>query len=416
MVSNRSSRRLIAGAIALCIALTACGSDDSSKASPSSQADSPATSAEASAPSEPTEETTAPVNTTADTATTVDGLTEALQIVAEARGQLSFDFAGPAFDVSSAQGKNVWFVNIDEQFEILVNWRKAAQAELERLGATVTVFDGKSDIAEWGRGIDQAVAANADLIVTVAIPSDLVLPQLDAAKAAGVPVVTVIGSNPAIPGPSQYDAVAVDVTFDYAEVGRLLGAWFVADSDGKGTAVAFAPAGQPSGDTEAGAMIDEIKRLCPECSVRLEDAQPASWFDGSLQTLTKSIVQSETDVDYLLPAFDSMTVGIDPALTETDAGGRVRVGSFNAQPPFMQLMADGGNLQMDIGGPNEWFAMAIADSILRVLAGEKPVADHGIGFRIFDADNIEGLDLSSEDSVAWYGVDFVAEYRKLWMQ
>jgi hypothetical protein len=49
-----------------------------------------------------------------------------------------------------------------------------------------------------------------------------------------------------------------------------------------------------------------------------------------------------------------------------------------------------------------------------VAAGVKPLSDIGIKDRLFDASNINSINLKAQEST-WYGnTDYVAAYKKLW--
>jgi len=57
---------------------------------------------------------------------------------------------------------------------------------------------------------------------------------------------------------------------------------------------------------------------------------------------------------------------------------------------------------------------AFADQGLRVLAGQQPLGDLNIPTRLFDASNINSLNLSLEES-EWYGVgDYKAKFKAVW--
>jgi hypothetical protein len=68
----------------------------------------------------------------------------------------------------------------------------------------------------------------------------------------------------------------------------------------------------------------------------------------------------------------------------------------------------------DVGGPNQWFGVAMADQALRAAAGDPPVADEKVPLRLFTRDNINTIDVK-KDEKTWYGtVDPICEYHKLW--
>ena len=92
----------------------------------------------------------------------------------------------------------------------------------------------------------------------------------------------------------------------------------------------------------------------------------------------------------------------------------MKIVTGDATDSVLQALKDGQTVVADIGQPNVWTGVGIVDQTARVLAGEPPVDDIGVQYRMFTASNIESVDLKAEPST-WYGdVDFLAEYKKLW--
>ena len=94
---------------------------------------------------------------------------------------------------------------------------------------------------------------------------------------------------------------------------------------------------------------------------------------------------------------------------------KVQVGSFNATPVVMQNeLAKQTALSADVGGPNDWYAYALADEILRVATGAPVVANEHVPLRLFTRDNLSSINLKANEST-WYGtVSFACQYDKLW--
>ena len=89
--------------------------------------------------------------------------------------------------------------------------------------------------------------------------------------------------------------------------------------------------------------------------------------------------------------------------------------SFNATPVVMQTeVAKPSPLVADVGGPNQWYAVALADQVLRVLAGQKPLTSENVPLRLFTQANIKSINVKKDEST-WYGkVNPIVLYHKLW--
>jgi hypothetical protein len=89
--------------------------------------------------------------------------------------------------------------------------------------------------------------------------------------------------------------------------------------------------------------------------------------------------------------------------------------SFNATPVVMQTeVAKTSPLVADVGGPNQWYAVALADQVLRVLAGQPPVKSENVPLRLFTPANIKSINVKKNEAT-WYGkVNPIPRYHALW--
>lgn len=343
------------------------------------------------------------------------GVAEAEALVAKASAAPTF--AAPAgvgaYDFAALKGKKVAIINLVKAVPILTQWEDEMTKAFEGSGITLTSVDGKFDPNEWGRGIEQAVAAKADVIFLLGVPPTAVAPQIAEAKKAGIPVLASLQGYAGKSVATVADLTA-DVGFDYRVPGKLMGDWFVADSKGKGNALIMSSDDNSSSPDVWGAMQDEIKRLCPDCKVKREDSTVPQWGDGTLQQRTKALIAEDPTITHILAVYDGMTLAIEPGLVEAGVADKIRVAGFNGTPAVMANVQKGTAVKMDVGNPNMWFSAGAVDAILSVLSGKKPIEDPGVPFRIFTADNLTGVDTSKEDPNNWYGIDPLTEYRKLW--
>ena len=422
MLRTRTQRHRAGFAVAISLALfaSACSSDSSDSTDAAVETTAAAdVAAETTAPAtEAAADTEAAATEAADTAAAPaaeGGVAEAEAIVAKASAAPTF--TAPAgvgsYDFAALKGKKVAIVNLVKAVPILTQWEDEVTKAMEGSGIEITSVDGKFDPNEWGRGIEQAVSAKADLIFLLGVPPTAVAPQIAEAKKAGIPVLASLQGYAGKSLTAVPDLTA-DVGFDYRTPGTLMGAWFVADSKGKGNALIMSSDDNSSSPDVWGAMEAEIKRLCPDCKVKREDSTVPQWGDGTLQQRTKALVQEDPTITHILAVYDGMTLAIEPGLVEAGVADKIRVAGFNGTPAVMANVQKGSAVKMDVGNPNMWFSAGAVDAIFSILSGKTAIDDPGVPFRIFTQENLTGVDTSKEDPTNWYGIDPLGGYRKLW--
>ena len=342
--------------------------------------------------------------------------------VAEAKKLVTQEEAPPAFkgptskvDIAKAKGKSVYYVSLTEEIPALHEWGVVLAQQLKAAGVPTQKCDAKGSPDGITTCLQQALAAKPAVIVAQALDTKFIASYIARAKAAGIKFVTAQTGVPGIPTLTGDDA---EVTFDYAQVGRVLADWFVADSGctkGGPQIITSTSSRQPSA-AEVSGIQSEVKKLCPSLSVpSVQNVLIPDW-PTSLPTTTRSLLTQNPDLKYLLPLYDGMTIYMVPAINGILAAkASTKVASFNATPVVIQNeLAKTSPLSADVGGPNQWYGVALADQVLRVLAGQKPVASENVPLRLFTRDNVGTIDPKKDEST-WYGsVNPICEYHKLW--
>lgn len=386
--------------VVLCtVALAACGSSSSSSSS-SSGGSSGGTAASSSGTS---------------SASGSSGVTEAKQLATTEEQPPAFKGPTSKVDIAKAKGKTVYYVSLTEEIPALHEWGVVLAQQLKAAGVTTQKCDAKGSPDGITTCLQQALAAKPSMIVAQALDTKFIASYIARAKAAGIKFVTAQTGTPGLPTISGDDA---EVTFDYAQVGRILADWFVADSGctkGGPQIITSTSSRQPS-LAEVDGIQSEVKRLCPSLSVpSVQNVLIPDW-PTSLSTTTRSLLTANPNLKYILPLYDGMTIYMVPAINGIlSAKSSVKVASFNATPVVIQNeLAKPSPLAADVGGPNQWFGVALADQALRVLAGQAPVASENVPLRLFTRDNVGTIDPTKDEST-WYGsVNPICEYHKLW--
>lgn len=313
-------------------------------------------------------------------------------------------------DISGLSGKRVVYISFSDAIPVLNYWSTTVkQLAMDNAGIQVDVIDGKFSVDEANKAFQQAIETKADAIFLQAWFADQFKTQIADAHAAGIKVIT---GNTGSMEAGLTGGQDAEVSFDYAEVGRLQADWFISDSKGEGKALLVSSDDVPASQTQVQAALAQVKELCSGCSIEVEDVQIAQW-ETSIPTLFQSTYNSKPDVGYYLPIYDGQALPGLGALRTSGAEG-VQVGSFNASNGIVQQLTDPTSaLKMDIGGDNTWWAYAATDTIFRVLTDTKPVENYFIGLRVFDQSNKDLI--QGENESAWYGYDgYVKEFETLW--
>jgi ribose transport system substrate-binding protein len=341
-----------------------------------------------------------------------DCVSKATTLVNQQKAQVSWGNPGPAFKTSAIKGKTIYWISLNADIPFTQAVFAGFKEAVQQVGVKYVFFNGAGDASKESQGIEQAVAAHADLIMIQSIP----IPQISVAVAdAGkhnIPVVEAFNTDASAPPDKGTDAA---VTFDYTKAGQMMADDALRISSCKVHAVTFTTSDEAVAPDGVNGINKEFAMCGSACSNKVEDARIADW-SNKLPILTRNAVVNP-QINWLMPLYDGETQFTDPAVTASPAAAtRVKVSSFNATKGIVdQLKSKTNPLAVDIGSPLEWSGYAIADQCFRVLAGVKPLASENIPLRTFDKDNISSIDLSKPEST-WYGnqTDFKAEYAKLW--
>jgi ribose transport system substrate-binding protein len=317
--------------------------------------------------------------------------------------------------IAKAKGKSVYFINLTEEIPALNEWGQVFKQQMALAGVSTTICDGMGAPATITTCLDQALAAKPSAIVALSLDTSFISSYMTRAKAAGIKFITGQTGLPGIPKLAGDDA---EVTFNYATVGKYLADWFVADSGctkGAAQIITTTSARQPSAAEVAGIQT-EVHRLCPSLTLpSVQNVLIPDW-PTQLPTETRSLLTSNPNLEYLLPLYDGMTIPMVPAAEALQRTTPVKMAAFNATPVVMQTeLAKPSPLAADVGGPNTWYGLALADQTLRLLTGLPPVATEEVPLRLFTRANLHTINVNASSDAGWYGsVNPIAKYHALW--
>jgi ribose transport system permease protein len=211
-----------------------------------------------------------------------------------------------------------------------VDVRAGAQEEAVRQGVELSVTDAGEDASQQANAVQNAIARNADALIVNPVDSDAVVPSVEAANRAGIPLV---GVDRAPSGGKVVTTVASDNArggqLAAQELVRLVGTGPVAVVEGEpGTSAA-----RERGDAFTGEL-----RKHPE--IQVVASQPADFDRTKALDVTQNILQSHPEIKGVFAANDEMALGAIKALGDR-AGTSVQVVGFDGTPEGLAAVQAG---------------------------------------------------------------------------
>lgn len=385
---NRLTRTLtvLATGAALAAGAAACGSSDSSGGSSSGSA--------------------------ADGSGGGANVAAAKKIVQAHLGIQPFTAPGPAFDAAKARGKTVYEIPVSSNVPFNVLTGAAMKRALASVGVKAVIAPTQGQPSQWVQGMNQAIAAKANAIAILGMDPQAIGPQIKAAKDAGIPTVEDHFIDAKHPNPKGYENVAARIPAPYFDAGQLSAAYAISDKGAKTNAIIVTSKDILSAGDVVTGIQQEFAKDCPGCKTTVVNVPFNDWA-SKMQTAVQSALVKDPSANYIIPVFDGMVQFAAPAVTAAGAADRVRIASYNATPSVLRMMQDGNVITMNSGESYDWLGYALADQLLRVLTGTKPVTSEKVPLRAFVKSNV--AETGTPPAVnKGYGDAYLTGYKQLW--
>jgi ribose transport system substrate-binding protein len=318
---------------------------------------------------------------------------------------------GPPFDAKHCMaGKTIFGIpdNMEIPFITAIEASKAAVAA--KVGFKYVSWSNQGQTTQWIQGMNTAVTEKPAVLDLMAGTDPRVLvPQIAAARTAGIPVV--------VSHDSGLEQAAIihkyadyDVPIDYFRAGALLLDWAALHTGGKLDALVIIATGPLSTDSMQAGIAAEMKH-CPACKIRTVNVPGVDWATKITPTVQSAIL-GNPKMNYVIAIYDSMLQFVVPAITITGAADRVKADGFNGTP-FVLGLVQQGKVEMDLGENLDWVGHALMDADMRVACHLPAVKDSKIPLYVFDKSNAADAGTPPVSSKG-YGDAYIPGYTKLW--
>lgn len=310
--------------------------------------------------------------------------------------------------MGALKGKKVTILLSTSGVPFVANIGKAVKEASGVVGWSATIVDGKGNVTEWSRVVNQAVSQGVDAIITVGASPAQMKPAVARAKAAGIPVVDALTADqtkdPLVPGTFAH------VSISFYDSGALQADYVIANGGPKAHVLIFGDNEFPGEVTRVQGMKHEFETLCPGCSVTVQDTQVAN-LSTNLSSTTQTLLRRDPKIEWVLPTYDAQGLYIVPGIKSAGLAKKVKVVGADAVASNLALVAKNDVQVADVGEPAAWSGWAAVDMMGRALSKAEPV-DPKIPLRMFTAKNLKGVD--TNDEAALFGDDFRVGYKKIW--
>ena len=216
------------------------------------------------------------------------------------------------------------------KFPFFVIMKNDAEKAAAKLGATIVFADAQNDSSKQAADVENFVAQGVQAILISPMTVDSLVPAIEAAVKAGIPVATVDRK-------ANTDAVLVHVGADNVQGGRAAAKFIIDKLGNKGSVIELegTPGASAANDRKAG--FDEVIK---KSNVKLLVSQTANFGRSEGQNVMESLIQKYPKFDAVFGANDEMIIGAVEAMSAAGIKDKVTIG-FDATPDAFQYMKEG---------------------------------------------------------------------------
>jgi ribose transport system substrate-binding protein len=344
-------------------------------------------------------------------------LAEVSDIITSVKAAPTFSAPGPAFDISALEGMTILNIPLNSTvpFNKIIDDAMAEAADVAGLKFIEYATQGQP--SQWIQGVESGIAQGVDAIVLEGSPDPQLLgPQIQAAKDAGIPVISTHLYDESFQEEAMElnPSVTAFVPANHYRAGTLMADYAIEHSGGNVDALFIASNEvQPSAGI-AEAFVAELARVCPDtCSAEVANIPIADWAT-KVPTAVQTALISDPDLNYIVPVFDGMTPNLVTGIAQVGRQADVSIIAYNGTASVMQMIAQQDLVVAEIGEPLEWLGWANIDQTLRVLSGTPALETQSTPLRLFDGSNIAEAGSPVNQTDGYGSADFRAGYQALW--
>jgi ABC-type sugar transport system substrate-binding protein len=231
------------------------------------------------------------------------------------------------------------------------------------IGWKLTIIPMKS--TEPGPAFQQAIDNKVDYIASTGLAIAQYQPQLDAANAAGIKVLSCFGTDD--PSPTTIQMQCGDESF-VNKTGPLMADWATVDSKSAANVLIVSIPDFPILKVETDAFIAQLKKNCSTCTYEELNVTLDDLIGGRVAASVVSKVQANSKTNYVFYSFGDLPGGVSAALKSAGLDKQVKQFGQDFSTIDLQEIVDGtmGAWSADPKGYSGWL---MVDAAARLSLG-----------------------------------------------
>jgi ribose transport system substrate-binding protein len=267
-----------------------------------------------------------------------------------------------------------------------IEMQKGAEEAAKKLNVELVVqaAEREVDVEKQMQIIENLIQTRVNALCVTPSGSREIVPAIDKANRAGIPVVIVDTRVDAKALSESGGKVATFIGSDNYEGGKIAGEFLAKKLGGKGkVAVLEGIPGHETGDSRMRGFRDALKATP---GVEIVASQTANWERDQGFNVFQNILQSHPDVQAVFACSDLMALGAVEAIAAAKKTGQIAVVGFDATAEARKAIT-GGTIDASVAqSPEQMGALAVENAV-KLLKGEQVNAEFVVPIKLITKEN-----------------------------
>lgn len=286
---------------------------------------------------------------------------------------------GTATDAADAtEGGTVGLALSTLENPFFVTLRDGAQQAADEAGLELLVSDAQDDAQTQANDLQNFVSQGVDVIVVNPVDSAAVVPSIEAANEAGIPVVTVDRG-------ADGGEIASHIASDNVLGGQLAGEYLFEQIGGAGNVAMLEGVPGTSAARDRGEGFTNA--LDEAADVELVANQTANFNREEGFTVAQNILQSNPELDGIFAQNDEMALGAVEAAREAGALEDLVIVGFDATDDALAAI-EAGEMAATVAQQPDVLGARGIETAAAIIAGDEVDAEQPVEVQLVTADNV----------------------------
>jgi ribose transport system substrate-binding protein/inositol transport system substrate-binding protein len=254
--------------------------------------------------------------------------------------------------------------------------RESAKA----VGADLIINDANYDINRQLSQIESGINQKVDVIFVEPVSINGVMPGVEAAKKAGIPVISAYAMIGDVSKATSFVGVASE------PLGRIQMQRVVDDLGGKGNIAIMLGTRGAEAQVNRSVGYQNVLKNYPGINIVFEDA--ADWNTDKGLKLAENWLQTGIQVDAFVAQDDSMVLGAVKALADKGLTSQIGTYGINAEPDAVKAIKS-RNLTMTVSQETPTVSQTLIEVAMKLYNGEQVENIYYIEGKVIDSTNVD---------------------------